>query len=89
MLNSYEEFMFGQGILERIGLLRTGTGVLGLCDVNETIISINNLKSFDGLTIIISFIQKNLFPILTGAHSQTEASARSWLKPRGVVLLQL
>ena len=36
--------MFGQGILERIGLLTTGTGVLGLCDVNGKYISINNSK---------------------------------------------
>ena len=32
---------FGQGILERIGLLTTGTGVLGKCDVNGKIISQN------------------------------------------------
>ena len=36
--------MFGQGILEQIGLLKTGTGVLELCDVNGKIISINNRK---------------------------------------------
>ena len=37
--------MFGQDVLERIGLLTTGTSVLGSCDVKGKIISINNSKN--------------------------------------------
>ena len=49
---------------ERIGLLTTGTRVLGWCDINETIISINNSKSFDGLPIIIPLMHINSVDIM-------------------------
>ena len=45
--------------LERIGLLTTGTSVLGKCDVNETIVSMNNLQSFDRQASIISLTHIN------------------------------
>ena len=53
--------MFRQGILERIGLLTTGTGVLGYCDVNGKIISINNFKKIYGLSIFISLTHKIIY----------------------------
>ena len=46
--------MFGQSISERIGSLTTGAGVLWYCDVNGTIILINDLISFDRLTTTLS-----------------------------------
>ena len=56
--------MFGHDILERIGKLKTDTCVLGLCDVKKTIISVDNSKCFDALTIVISLTHLNYLDIM-------------------------